>query len=49
MAVTRQDLHEVLRNALDSGEWTVEELHQELNEVYENFQDDEAAEVQAEN
>jgi hypothetical protein len=48
MPVTRQDLHEVLRNALDSGEWSIDELRNELTEVYENYQEDEAAEMEPE-
>jgi hypothetical protein len=49
MAVTRQDIHQVLRDALDSGEWSIEELREELSQVYENFQEDEAAEMEPEN
>jgi len=49
MTVTRQELHEVLHRALDSGEWDIDELRQELNTVYENWQDDNAAEQEAEN
>jgi len=49
VTVTKQDIVEVLRNALDSGEWDINELQQTLNETYENWQDDEAAEQEAEN
>lgn len=48
MVVTRQDLHALLREALDSGEWDIDELRQELATVYENFQEDEAAEQEPE-
>jgi hypothetical protein len=33
MAVTRQDLHALLYEALESGEWSRAELHDEVDEV----------------
>jgi len=33
MTVTRQDLHAMLYEAIDSGEWTADELREEIAEV----------------